>query len=54
MHFTESSFFSVYSILQMELYFPNSVKNHSQISALGCLESFTNKKGAYIEKESNS
>ena len=32
-------FLSVYSILQVELYLPGLVKNHSQISALGCLES---------------
>ena len=42
--FYEKLFLSVYSILQTELYFPGLVKNHSQISALGCLESVANKK----------
>ena len=37
-------FLYVYSILQTELYFPGGlVKNHSQISTLGCLESIANK-----------
>ena len=35
----------------MELYFPGLVKNHSQISALGCLEYVANKKGVYVEKK---
>ena len=41
--FHDGLFVSLYSILQMELYFPSLVKNH-QISALGCLESVANKK----------
>ena len=36
-------FVSLYSILQMGLYFKSLVKNH-HISALGCLESVNNKK----------
>ena len=47
--FHNELFLSVYSILQMELYFPGLVKNHSQISALGCLESVANKKGVYLQ-----
>ena len=41
--FHDELFVSLYSILQMELYFPSLVKNH-QISALGCLETVANKK----------
>ena len=41
--FHDGLFVSLYSILQMELYFPSLVENH-QISALGCLESVANKK----------
>ena len=37
-------FLFVYSILEMELYFTCLVKNYSQVSALGCLESVANKK----------
>ena len=48
--FHDGLFVSLYSILQMELYFPSFVRNH-QISALGCLESVTNKKGVYLEKK---
>ena len=43
-------FVSLYSILQMELYFPSLVKNH-QISALGCLESVANKKRGVSSKK---
>ena len=35
--FHDEQFLSVYSILQIELYLPGLVKNHSQISASGCL-----------------
>ena len=35
----------------MELYFPGFVKNHSQISVLGCLESVGNRKSVYLEKK---
>ena len=35
----------------MELYFPELVKKHSQISFLGCLESVANKKGVYLGKK---
>ena len=38
--FYDKFFLSVYSTLQ----FPGLVKNHSQISALGCLERAANKK----------
>ena len=37
-------FLSVYSIFEMELYFPGLLKNYSKISALGCLEIIFNKK----------
>ena len=37
MHFHEELSLSVYSILQMELYFPGMVKVHSQISASGMI-----------------
>ena len=47
-------FLSVYSILQMELYFPGLAKNCSKISALGCLESVANKKRHVPRKKSNS
>ena len=48
------SFFpSVCLNLQMELYLLDLVKNHSQTSALGCLESVANKKGGYLEKKGN-
>ena len=47
-------FLSVYSILQMEFHFLGLVKNHSQISAMSCLESVSNKKDVYLEKKSNS
>ena len=43
--FHDGLFVCLYSILQMELYFPSLVKNH-QISALGCLESVASKKKA--------
>ena len=49
--FHEKLFLSVYSILQTELYFPVLVKNHSQTSALGGLESFAIKKSVYVEKK---
>ena len=52
--FHDEFFLPVYSILQMELYFPSLVKNNSQISALGCLESVANKKGRAPRKKSNS
>ena len=49
--FHDKPFLSVYSILQIELYFPGLVKNHNQISVLGCLESVTNEKGVCLEKK---
>ena len=51
MHFNHELFLSVYSILQMELYFPGLVKNHSQFSTLDYLESVAYKKGVYLEKK---
>ena len=42
--FHDKLFLSVYSILQIELCFLDLVKNHSQISVLGCLESVANEK----------
>ena len=49
--FYKKLFLSVYSILQTELYVQVLVKNHSQISALACLESVANKKSVYLEKK---
>ena len=49
--FHDKLFLSVYFILQMELYFPDLVRNHSQISVLDCLESVDNKKDVYLEKK---
>ena len=48
--FYNKFFLYVYSFLQMELYFLGLVKNHGQVSALGCLESVANKKGVYLKK----
>ena len=42
--FCNKLFLSVCFILEMELYFPDLVKNDRQISALVCLESVANKK----------
>ena len=52
--FDNEFFLSVYSILQMELYFPRLVKNHSQILALACLEKVAYKKRRVPSKKSNS
>ena len=49
--FPDKPFHSVYSMLQMELYFPGLVKNQSQISALGYLESVANKKRRVSRKK---
>ena len=49
--FHEELFLYIYSVLQMELYLPRLIKNHSQISALSCLESVANKKGVYLERK---
>ena len=49
--FHNELFLSVHSILKMELYIPGLVKNHCQISALGCLESVANKKNEHLEKK---
>ena len=45
---------SVYSMLEMKLQFPDSVKILSQISALGSLLFRANKKGVYLEKKISS
>ena len=47
--FPDELFLSVYSILQMELYFPGLVKYHIQI-----LESVANKERFVPRKKSNS
>ena len=52
--FNDKFFLYVYSILQIELYFPGLVKNHGQIPAFGCLESVANKKGRVPKKKGNS
>ena len=51
MAFHSEFFLSVPFILQMELYFPGLVKNHSRIGALGYLESAANKKGYVTRKK---
>ena len=48
--FHDELFLSVYSILQMELYFAIFVKNDSQILALGYLESVADKNGCTWKK----
>ena len=40
--FQDELFLSIYSILQMEFYFPGLVTNDSLITALHCLESVAN------------
>ena len=40
--FHDQFFLSVYSVLQMKLYFLGLVRNDSQTSALGCLEIVAN------------
>ena len=52
--FNDKFFLYVYSILQIELYFPGLVKNHGQIQAFGCLESVANKKRRVPKKKGNS
>ena len=45
--------FFLYSVLQMELYFPGLEKHHSQISVLGYLESVAIKKSLVPRKKNN-
>ena len=49
--FYDELFLSVYSILNMELYFLDFVKNYSEISPLGCLECVPNKKKGVPRKK---
>ena len=52
-HFTTKFFFLFIPSYKWNLpeYFSGFAKNHSYISALGCLETVANRKGVHLEKK---